>query len=304
MRRAGDAAVAAGRVQVSAAQKAAGIGLMVFAVLLFTCMDTIGKTLTASYPVQQVVWARYLFQLVLISLPVLWLGTGLVTTSHLGLQVVRGLLVTVATLFMFTAISVIPLANAYTVTFIAPLLVTLLSIPVLGEHVGWRRGSAIVVGFVGVLVVLRPGLDVMHPAAFLLLITATCFALYQIITRVMSAGTDETPLTMLFYLALVGTLVLSAVVPFYWQPVAPSDWPWMAAMGVLGGTGHLLLIRALRLAPASLISPFTYTQLVWGLLLGYLVFADLPDLWTLVGCVVIVASGLYVFYREAVLGRA
>lgn len=304
MRRAGDAAVAAGRVPVSAAQKAAGIGLMVLAVLLFTCMDTIGKTLTASYPVQQVVWARYLFQLVFISLPVLWLGTGLVTTSHLGLQVVRGVLVTVATLCMFTAISVIPLANAYTVTFIAPLLVTLLSIPVLGEHVGWRRGSAIVAGFVGVLVVLRPGLGVMHPAAFLLLITATCFALYQIITRVMSAGTDETPLTMLFYLALVGTLVLSAVVPFYWQPVAPSDWPWMAAMGVLGGIGHLMLIRALRLAPASLISPFTYTQLVWALILGYAVFGDLPDLWTLTGCVVIVSSGLYVFYREAVLGRA
>jgi len=304
MRRAGDAALAAGRRQVSAADKAAGIGLMVVAVFLFTCMDTIGKTLMANYPVQQVVWARYLSQFVLISLPLPVLGMRLIRTRHLFIQTLRGLLLTLGTLCMFAAISVIPLASAYTVNFVAPLLITVLSIPMLKERVGWRRWSAVVVGFIGVLIVLRPGLGVMHPWAFLPLITAACFALYQIITRIMGAGTDETPLAMLFHLALVGTLVLSVVVPFYWHPVAPGDWPWMAAMGVLGGTGHLLLIRGLRLAPASLLSPFMYTQLLWGLLLGYAVFGDLPDVWTLIGSAVIVASGLFIFYREAVLGRA
>lgn len=304
VRRAGDAAVAAGRRHVSAADKVAGIGLMVAAVFLFTCMDTIGKTLMASYPVQQVVWARYAFQFVLISLPIPLLGLQLVRTRHPFIQTLRGLLLAFGTLCMFAAISVIPLANAYTVNFVAPLLITVLSIPMLKERVGWRRWSAVVVGFLGVLIVLRPGLGVMHPAAFLPLITATCFALYQIITRIMGAGTAESPLTMLFHLALVGTLVLSLVVPFYWQPVAPGDWPWLAAMGVLGGAGHLLLIRGLTLAPASLLAPFMYTQLLWGLGLGYWVFGDLPDVWTLVGCTVIVASGLYIFYREGVLGRA
>ena len=281
-----------------------GIGLTLVAIGLFTTMDTIGKTLMADYPFQQVVWARYFFQctLMLVMLPHLGIA-GLLRTRRHALQIGRGLLLAVATLCMFGAISVVPLADAYAITFTAPLLVTALSVPLLKERVGWRRWSAVLVGFVGVLIVIRPGFGDAPWQLMLPLVTAACFALYQILTRLVSIDPDETPFVMLFYVAWVGAAVMTLMVPFYWQPVALADWPWMVAMGGLGAIGHLILIRALVIAPASLIAPFTYSQIVWALIAGYLVFGDVPDGWMLVGCTVIVASGLFVFYREAVLGK-
>jgi drug/metabolite transporter (DMT)-like permease len=284
---------------------AAGIGLTILAIGLFTLMDTIGKGLSARYPVPQVVWARYVFQLGWMLLLIPRIGAiGLVRTTRLGMNLVRGLLLAVATLFMFTAISFVPLADAYTVTFTAPLLITVFSIPLLGERVGWRRWSAVVAGFVGVLIVIRPGVGMPHWALALPLVTALGFALYQILTRKVAGTPGETSVAMLFYVASVGAVVTSALVPFFWRTVAPLDWVPMAAMGLLGGIGHLILIRALTIAPASLLAPFVYTQIVWALVLGYLVFGDLPNVWMLLGGAVIVASGLYVFYREAVLGRS
>jgi drug/metabolite transporter (DMT)-like permease len=255
--------------------------------------------------VPQVVWARYVFQLGWMLLLIPRIGAiGLVRTTRPGMNLVRGLLLAVATLFMFTAISFVPLADAYTVTFIAPLLITVFSIPLLGERVGWRRWSAVVAGFVGVLIVIRPGVGMPHWALALPLVTALGFALYQILTRKVAGTPGETSVAMLFYVASVGAVVTSALVPFFWRTVAPLDWVPMAAMGLLGGIGHLILIRALTIAPASLLAPFVYTQIVWALVLGYLVFGDLPNVWMLLGGAVIVASGLYVFYREAVLGRS
>ncbi|HEX6110737.1 MAG TPA: DMT family transporter [Geminicoccaceae bacterium] len=288
-----------------ATRTAAGIGLVILAIGLFTVMDAIGKGLMARYPVPQVVWARYFFQLswMLLLLPRVGAG-GLVRTTRLGTNIVRGLLLAFSTIFMFGAISFVPLADAYTITFIAPLLVTVFSIPMLGERVGWRRWTAVCAGFIGVLIVIRPGFGMAHWALALPLVTAVGFALYQILTRKVSGTPGETAFAMLFHLAWVGTAILTAVVPFFWQPIAPLDWLPMAAMGALGGLGHLILIRALTIAPASLLAPFVYTQIAWALLLGYLVFGDVPDRWMLVGGAVIVASGLYVFYREAVLGRA
>src|SRR5918994_999551 len=274
-----------------ATRTAAGIGLMVLAILLFTVMDTIGKDLTARYSVPQVVWARYFFQFALMLLLIPRVGV---------VDLVRA----AATICLIGAISFVPLADAYAITFTAPLLVTVFSIPLLGERVRWRRWSAVLAGFAGVLIVIRPGFGMTHWALTLPLITALGFALYQILTRKVSAVPGESPLAMLFYLACVGTLIMSALVPFFWQPVAPVDWLAMTAMGALGGVGHLILIRALTIAPASLLAPFVYTQIVWALVLGYLVFGDVPDGWMLVGCAVIVASGLYVFYREAVLGKS
>lgn len=288
-----------------ATRTAAGIGLVILAIGLFTVMDAIGKGLMARYPVPQVVWARYFFQLswMLLLLPRVGAG-GLVRTTRLGTNIVRGLLLAFSTIFMFGAISFVPLADAYTITFIAPLLVTVFSIPMLGERVGWRRWTAVCAGFIGVLIVIRPGFGMAHWALALPLVTAVGFALYQILTRKVSGTPGETAFAMLFHLAWVGTAILTAVVPFFWQPIAPLDWLPMAAMGALGGLGHLILIRALTIAPASLLAPFVYTQIAWALLLGYLVFGDVPDRWMLGGGAVIVASGLYVFYREAVLGRA
>ena len=288
-----------------ATRTAAGIGLTILAIGLFTVMDTIGKGLSAHYPVPQVVWARYFFQFGWMLLLIPRLGAiGLVRTTRLGMNLVRGSLLAVATLFMFTAISFVPLADAYTITFIAPLLITIFSIPLLGERVGWRRWSAVVAGFIGVLIVIRPGIGMPHWALALPLVTAVGFALYQILTRKVAGTPGETSVAMLFYLASVGAAVMTALVPFFWRTVAPFDWLPMAAMGLVGGLGHLILIRALTIAPASLLAPFVYTQIVWALVLGYLVFGDLPDVWMLLGGAVIVASGLYVFYREAVLGRS
>jgi drug/metabolite transporter (DMT)-like permease len=280
---------------------AVGIALTVLAVFMFTLMDTIGKSLTATYPVVQVVWARYFFNLLVLGFLLPSRGVvELVRTRHLGLQIGRGALVAVATLCMIAAISVVPLADAYAITFTAPLMVTLFSIPLLGEQVGWRRWTAILVGFGGVLIVIRPGFAEVHPAMLLLVVTAMCFALYQILTRQVSRVPGESTFAMLFYLSLVGAVAFTAAAPFFWHPVAPQDWVWMVAMGVLGALGHMLLIRALTLAPASLVAPFVYTQIIWAVGLGYLVFADLPDVWMLIGGAVIVGSGLYVFYREAV----
>jgi drug/metabolite transporter (DMT)-like permease len=281
-----------------------GIGMTLFAIGLFAFMDTIGKSLMQHYPAAQVVWARYFFQcaLMLVMLPRLGV-TGFLRTRRHGLQIGRGALLLVATGCMYGAIRVVPLADAYAITFTAPLLVTALSVPLLKERVGWRRWSAVVVGFIGVLIVIRPGFGDVPWQLLLPLITAACFAVYQIFTRMISTDPAETPFVMLFYLGWVGALAMTLIVPFHWQPVAALDWFWMATIGGLGATGHLILIRALVVAPASLIAPFTYSQIIWALILGYLVFGDLPDLWMLVGCTVIVASGLFVFYREAVLGK-
>ena len=281
-----------------------GIAMMLVATLLFTVMDSIGKSLTATYPVQQVIWARYFFQFALMLLLIPRLGiAGLLWTRRPGVHIARGLLLTVATGCMITAISMVPLADAYTITFTAPFLVTVLSIPLLKERVGWRRWSAVLVGFAGVLIVFRPIAAPVHWAMLLPLITAVCFALYQILTRKVSYDSRETAFMMLFYLAWVGTAVMTAIVPAYWQAVAPADWAWMVGMGALGATGHLILIRALTITPASLLSPFIYSQIVWALGIGYFWFDDVPNAWMLIGCTVIVASGLYVFYREALHGR-
>jgi drug/metabolite transporter (DMT)-like permease len=284
---------------------ARSIGMVVFAILLFTMMDTMAKSLSARYPVSQVIWARYFFQFALMLLLIPRIGVrGLVRTTRLRMNILRGLLLACSTICMITAISMVPLADAYTITFIAPLLVTVFSIPLLGERVGWRRWSAVVTGFAGVLIVIRPGLGTPHWALLLPLLTAVGFALYQILTRKVSAVPDETSFAMLFHVAWVGSALLSAWMPFAWQPVALFDWLPMVAMGALGGLGHLILIRALTAESASLLAPFAYSQIVWALILGYLVFGDLPDLWMLAGATVIVASGLYVFYREALPARS
>ena len=282
-----------------------GIGMTLLAIGLFAFMDTIGKSLMQRYPPAQVVWARYFFQCTLMLLMLPRLGVmGFLRTRRHALQIGRGLLLLVSTGCMYAAISVVPLADAYAITFTAPLLVTALSVPLLKERVGWRRWTAVVVGFIGVLIVIRPGFGQVPWQLLLPLITAACFAVYQIFTRMISVDPCETPFVMLFYLAWVGAAAMTLVVPFYWQPVVPrTDWLWMAAIGGLGALGHLILIRALMIAPASLIAPFTYSQILWALILGFLVFGDLPDAWMLAGCTVIIASGLFVFYREAVLGK-
>jgi drug/metabolite transporter (DMT)-like permease len=197
----------------------------------------------------------------------------------------------------FLALRYLQLDEAVAIIFSTPFFVAALSGPILGEWVRWRRWTAIGVGFVGVLVVTRPGADTFQPAALLSLTAALCYALYSIITRFL-ARTDSNE-TTLFYSNLVGVVALFPVVPFVWTtPTDPLVIALMVASGAMGSSGHYLLIAAHRLAPAALLSPFIYTEIVQVIALGYLVFGDVPNRWTLVGCVIVVASGLYILHRE------
>ena len=273
-----------------------GILWMLVAGVCFVGMDALAKHLTQSYPVVQVVWARYVFHFLLLAVV---LGPRLsrtMQTRHLGLQCLRSLLLLGATGLFFTALSFIPLANATAIMFVAPLVVTALAMPLLGERVGPHRWAGVVVGFLGALIIIRPGTDTMDSAAMLAFGAASCYALYQIATRRLSA--TEAPMTTLAYTALIGVLATSALVPFVWLPPTPPHWLAMAGLGLLGGAGHFALIKAFQFAPAATVTPFGYSNLIWAVLFGYMIFGDLPDGWTVSGALVIASSGLYIVHRE------
>ncbi|GIK98649.1 MAG: hypothetical protein BroJett029_28580 [Alphaproteobacteria bacterium] len=281
-----------------------GILLMMLAGFLFVVMDTTAKYLSRDYAVTQIVWARYVFHL--LTLPLL-IGGGswraVARTKRLGLQLLRSLFLLGSTYFFFLAVKYIPLATATAIGFVGPLLVTALSMPLLKEKVGPRRWAAVVVGFGAVLVIIRPGAEVLHWAVFLPLLVAACFAFYQITTRILSRS--DSSLTTLFYSAIAGAVAMTVLLPFEaWRWPDAAGWGLMAFLGLIGGLGHYVMIRAFTIAPAASIAPFSYLNLVWATLLGFAVFADLPDRWTVTGAVILAGSGLYVLYRERKLRQA
>jgi drug/metabolite transporter (DMT)-like permease len=285
-------------LELAGKQDAPGRGIlwMLATTFCFVSMDALAKHLSESYPVPQVVWARYVFHLLILALA---LGPRLpraVRTERLGLQCLRSLFLLGATGLFFAALSFIPLADATAIMFVAPILVTALSMPLLGEHVGPQRWASVVVGFLGALVIIRPGSDAMDPAALLALGAAGCYGCYQIATRRLSA--TDAPLTTLVYSAAVGVVVSSAVVPFFWVMPSPADWLTMMGLGLFGGLGHFALIKAFQAAPAATVTPFGYANLLWATLFGFVIFEDLPDAWTLCGAAIIAASGLYILHRE------
>jgi drug/metabolite transporter (DMT)-like permease len=279
-------------------QRLTGIALMCGAVLCFACLDTTAKFLTHHMDALQVVWARFTSAFVLVI--AIWnpvTRPALMHTSRPALQIVRSVLMFSSSLLNFIALQFLQLDEALAIIFSTPFLVAAFAGPILGEWIRWRRWCAIGVGFVGVLVVTRPGIGGMHPAALLSLISAVCLAFYAITTR-MLARTDSNETTM-FYSNVVGAVMLLPVLPFIWT--TPTSMPivlLMLAMGVFGTIGHFMLIAGHRLAPATALAPFVYTQLVWAIALGLFVFGDVPNRWTLAGSVIVVASGLYLLYRE------
>jgi drug/metabolite transporter (DMT)-like permease len=281
-------------------QRLTGIALMCVAVASFSCLDTTGKYLNYHMPTMQVVWARYFFAFVLsLAFANPFARPELLKTTRPFMQAGRSALLLFSTILNLFALRWLQLDEALSILFATPLLVAVLSVPILGERVGWRRWTAIVVGFIGVLVVTRPGFGGMHPAAFLSGASVICYALYVIWTRIL-ARTDSNETTQ-FYTSLVGAVVMTALVPFIW--VTPDSWltfGLMVLIGALGGGGHFLLIMGHRLAPASTLAPFIYTQIIWTTALGYLVFGDVPQFWTIVGGSVVIASGLYLLHRETV----
>jgi drug/metabolite transporter (DMT)-like permease len=285
-----------------AANHLRGILLMLAVGLSFTILDATAKHLTQSLPVLEIAWGRYLFHLAV--LPLFLGGKSLRSafrSTRPGLQIVRSSLLLGSTVFFFLAVKHIPLADATAIGFVSPLLVTCLSVPLLGEQVGIRRWIAVIIGFASVLIIIRPGFGMVHWAMSLPVLTAACFALYQITTRILSRS-DGTPTTY-FFSATVGLAVTTACLP--WQWVAPDFWGWLSLifLGSAGGFSHYLLIRAFAIAPASLLAPFAYAQLIWSITIGYLWFDDFPDLWTIGGGAIICLSGLYVLYRERRVAR-
>jgi drug/metabolite transporter (DMT)-like permease len=286
------------------AQRLTGIALMCGAVACFSLLDTTAKYLNLYMATLQIVWARYtgafLFPLI-VSNP--WSRPGLLRTGQPALQIGRSFLLLGSTMCNFLALRYLQLDEAIAIIFSTPFFVAALSGPILGEWVRWRRWTAIGVGFIGVLVVARPGTGAFQPAALLSLAAALCYALYSIVTRAL-ARTDSNE-TTLFYSNLVGVVALMPVVPFVWTtPTDPLVIALMVASGAMGSFGHYLLIAAHRLAPAAVLSPFIYTQIVQVIILGYLVFGDVPSRWTLLGCAIVVASGLYILHRERTVRRS
>ncbi len=285
------------------ASRLTGIALMCGAVACFAMLDTTAKYLNLYMSTLQVVWARYtgafLFPL-MVSNP--WTRPGLTRTNRPALQIARSVLLLASTLCNFLALRYLQLAEAIALVFSTPFFVAALSGPVLGEWVHWRRWTAIAVGFLGVLVVTRPGAGSFQPAALLSLTAALCYALYSIATRVL-ARTDSNA-TTLFYSNIVGALALLPVVPFVWTtPSDPLVIALMVATGAMGSFGHYLLIAAHRLAPAAVLSPFIYTEIVLVTATGFLVFGDVPNRSTLTGAAIVVASGLYILHRERAVRR-
>lgn len=285
-------------------QRLIGIALMCGAVALFACLDTTAKYLNTQMDSLQIAWARYTSAFVLtliVSNPLT--HPRLLRTRSPKLQITRSLLLVGSTALNFLGLRWLQLDEALSIIFTFPLLVAIISGPMLGEWIGWRRWTAIGFGFVGVLLITRPGLGGMHPAALFTFGATICYGFYAVITRIVSRVDSNQ--TSLFYANFIGALVMLPVIPVVWQP--PVDWVvalLMVMIGVLGSTGHYFLIAGHKLAPASVLSPFVYTQLIWVIIFGYLVFGQVPNSWTIAGAAIVIASGLYLLYRERKLGKS
>lgn len=276
-----------------------GIGLMCLTFLCFTGLDTTAKWLNHSIPTIQIVWARYSFSVVLVLLIINpKTKPGVLTTKKPLVQIIRSLLLLLSTLANFVALNYLQLAQTTTIALATPLLVSALSGPLLGESVPRDRFIAIGIGFLGVVSVARPGFGGIHPVAILSILGMCCYAGYALMTRFL-VGHDQTE-TTLVYSGLVGAVILSFGLPFFWEsPPDLATWTLMLSMGLYAAVGHFFLITAHRFAPAYVLSPFMYTQLGWMTLSGYLVFGDVPDSFTIAGGVIIVLSGLYLIFQES-----
>jgi drug/metabolite transporter (DMT)-like permease len=273
--------------------------LMLGATLCFAALDATSKHLSRTYPIPMMVWGRYTFHCLMMLIflaPAMRLQ--LIATSRPLAQVTRALMLVGTTGFSMAGFSMMPLAESTAFLFVTPLVVVILSHWLLKERITGFHWLAVVAGFCGALLIARPGGALNPQGIFWMTLAAACYAIYQIQTRQLSP--TENTVTMLFYTALVGTVSMTLAAPLYWGGPMP-DWidaALIASLGLYGGTGHLMLTRAFRYANASFLSPFLYAQLVWAALLGALFYQHLPDLLSVAGMVVIVASSLSIALAE------
>jgi len=272
--------------------------MIVGAVACFSVLDGVIKSLSARHPVPLLVWARWGFQVLAM---LLWLapkmGAGMLRTRRLRMQLLRGVLLVGSSLFFMTALSHLPLADATALNYTTPTIVIILAIVFLGERLTPARLAFVVAGLAGMLMIVQPGAEIFKGTSLFALGSAGCYALYQITTRMVA---DDDPRVSLFYPALIGTLLMTFVWPWFGSriDVAWTDVAWLAGIGVLGTIGHFLLILAFQRAPASALTPFTYIQVVFATLIGWLVYDDFPDALTLAGMALIAGSGLLLTWHE------
>ena len=281
----------------------AGIACMVGGGALLTLNDVTVKWLSADYPIGEIMSLRGLFVFLPIAL-IAGYGGGLraLEIRNLGAQGARAALTLLSTVFYLTALAVMPIADTIAITFAGPLFLTMLATPLLGEPVGWRRWTAVVVGFVGVVVMVRPGTGTLQAVALLPVAAALMGALRDIITRRITShiARAESSVAILCFTTLVVILGGLLTLPFGWRLPSMVDLGLLALSGFLLGAAHYLLIEAFRFAEVGLIAPFKYISIVWAVLLGFLVWGDIPDRWIVIGAGLVIGSGLYIFHREAV----
>ena len=268
--------------------------------VMLPIMDGFAKYLSSDLPVLQITWARYFFT-VAFTLPIMFFffRKNLVWTDKPKLQLIRGLILLTANVCFFYSISIISLAKALTLAFIAPLIVTAFSPIFLGEKVGFRRWSAVIIGFIGSMVVIRPGFVEINLASLAALGTGVMYGFYLIITRKLSSS--DNPLLTLLLTGVVGAIIISFVMPFVWIKPTLNQWSMMAAIGIFACVGHLFIILSLKYADASKLAPFSYFEIVTNIIIGYYFFSDFPDKWTFLGLFIIILSGIYISRRENIV---
>ena len=268
--------------------------------VMLPIMDGFAKFLSSDLPVLQITWARYFFTVVF-TLPIMFFffRKNLVWTDKPKLQLIRGLILLTANVCFFYSISIISLAKALTLAFIAPLIVTAFSPIFLGEKVGFRRWSAVIIGFIGSMVVIRPGFVEINLASLAALGTGVMYGFYLIITRKLSSS--DNPLLTLLLTGVVGAIIISFVMPFVWIKPTLNQWSMMAAIGIFACVGHLFIILSLKYADASKLAPFSYFEIVTNIIIGYYFFSDFPDKWTFLGLFIIILSGIYISRRENIV---
>ena len=289
-------------IAATAEQALPAIACMVGAIACLTSSDAIVKSMSSSYPVGQLLFVRSIFVWPWIFLFAMHRGglSALRLNSTRG-HGLRGLLVIASTFLFVTGLQFLPLATAISAIFMGPLFITAMAPIILSERVGWRRWLAVVVGFIGVLVMVRPGTDAFQWAILFPIVGAMCGGLRDLITRRISQA--ESTLAMLSVTTIFIMLAGIVSIPFGWSELRPHDLVKFAVSGSLVCGGHYLMIDAFRRGEAGLVAPFKYTSLLWAIVIGYIAFGELPDGWTLAGAAIIVSAGLYVFYRETQLRR-
>jgi len=270
---------------------------MALGFFFFSCSDTFAKLLSAEFHPLQVAWMRMAGLVTGVCFLIARKGPTVFHTPKPKLQVLRGVFAAGSGAFFIYAITYVPLADAIAVSFVAPFIVTVLGAIVLKEPVGMRRWSAVIIGFIGMIIVIRPGAGVFHPAIFLVVIAASCFAIRQLVSRWLS-GVDSVSTTVV-YTSLVAFSIISVAQPFVWTtPDTSSAVMLIFGLGLSAAVGEVLIINALDIRESVVLAPMHYTLILWGTLFGFLFFNDLPDMWTFAGCGVIILSGLYTAYRE------